>query len=197
VESACIIFTDIVGFAKISLDLAPIDVMDMIQDLFSRFDALCDMYGVLKLETIGDAYICSTGLMEEDDDEKRNDGGRDAAIRALDMARDMVLTAQEVRVPRGTRGSNDAEETLQIRVGIHVGPITAGVLGHRMPKFSVFGSSVNMAARMEQTSLPGKIRVTENFHDLVGDYENGWEDRESIEVKNMGEVLTYLLNPAV
>ena len=189
-EQVCIVFTDIVGFSKISLDLAPIEVMDMIQALFSRFDELCDLYGVLKLETIGDAYLCSTGLMEEDDT-KNNDGGKDAAIRALDMARDMVLAAQEVRVPRSKTG-----ETLQIRVGIHIGPITAGVLGHRMPKFSCFGSAVNMAARMEQTSLPSKIRVTENFHDLVGDYETGWEGREMIEVKNMGEVVTYLLNPA-
>ena len=186
-EQVCIVFTDIVGFSKISLDLAPIEVMDMIQALFSRFDELCDLYGVLKLETIGDAYLCSTGLMEEDDN-KNDDGGRDAAMRALDMARDMVLAAYEVRVPRSQSG-----ETLQIRVGIHVGPITAGGLGHRMPKFSCFGSAENMAARMERTSLPSKIRVTENFHDLVGDYEAGWEDREMIEVKNMGEVVTYLL----
>lgn len=189
-EQVCIVFTDIVGFSKISLDLAPIEVMDMIQALFSRFDEICDLYGVLKLETIGDAYLCSTGLMEEEDN-KNDDGGKDAATRALDMARDMVLAAHEVRVPRSKTG-----ETLQIRVGIHVGPITAGVLGHRMPKFSCFGSAVNMAARMEQTSLPSKIRVTENFHDLVGDYETGWEGREMIEVKNMGEVVTYLLNPA-
>ena len=189
-EQVCIVFTDIVGFSKIALDLAPIEVMDMIQALFSRFDELCDFYGVLKLETIGDAYLCSTGLMEEEDN-KNSDGGKDAAIRALDMARDMVLAAQEVRVPRSKTG-----ETLQIRVGIHIGPITAGVLGHRMPKFSCFGSAVNMAARMEQTSLPSKIRVTKDFHDLVGDYETGWEGREMIEVKNMGEVVTYLLNPA-
>lgn len=189
-EQVCIVFTDIVGFSKFSLDLAPIEVMDMIQTLFSRFDELCDLYGVLKLETIGDAYFCSTGLMEESSN-KTDDGGKDAAIRALDMARDMVFAAHEVRVPRSKTG-----ETLQIRVGIHVGPITAGVLGHRMPKFSCFGSTVNMAARMEQTSLPSKIRVTKDFHDLVGDYETGWEGSEMIEVKNMGQVVTYLLNPS-
>ena len=188
-DQVCIVFTDIVGFSKISLELAPIEVMDMVQALFSRFDELCDLYGVLKLETIGDAYLCSTGLMEEDDN-KNDDGGKDAAMRSLDMARDMVLAAREVKVPRSKTG-----ETLQIRVGIHVGPITAGVLGHRMPKFSCFGSVVNMAARMEQTSLPSMIRVTKDYHDLVGDYETGWEDSEMIDVKNMGGVVTYLLNP--
>ncbi|KAL7533419.1 hypothetical protein ACHAXR_005224 [Thalassiosira sp. AJA248-18] len=189
VTNVCIVFTDIVGFSRIAMKITPTAVMDMLQDLFSRFDELCDVHGVMKLETIGDAYICATNLMEEEDD----DGEQDAAIRALAMAKDMVIEATNVGIP-----SSDAKapfETLQIRVGIHVGDVTCGVLGQRLPKFTTCGTAVNMAARMEQTSHPGRIRVTKAFHDLVGDAESGWMEKEVIPLKNMGQMETYLLNP--
>jgi len=137
-KNVCIIFTDIVGFSRMSMDLSPIKVMDMLQNLYSRFDDLCDVHGVLKLETIGDAYICSTNLMEEDDD-----GVQDAAIRALAMATDMVIEATNCKIPCSDSVppvpcSNI--DTLQIRVGIHVGDVTCGVLGQRMPKFTTCGT---------------------------------------------------------
>ena len=88
-------------------------------------------------------------------------------------------------------------EYLQIRVGIHVGDITYGVLGQHLPKLSVFGHGVNMAARMEQTSDPGKIHVTKDFKELVGNWETNWEDPRVVPVKNMGEVMTFLLDPSL
>lgn len=197
-KKVCIIFTDIVGFSRISLDISPIKVMDMLQNLYNRFDELCDVHGVLKLETIGDAYICATNLME-DDNEDGEDRERDAAVRALAMSKDMVLEARNVRIPYATnsqRSSYDSE-TLQIRVGIHTGDVTCGVLGQKIPKFTTCGAAVNMAARMEQTSLPSCIRVTKDFHDLVGDHEMGWTAKEVIELKNMGHAETYLLDPTV
>ena len=128
--------------------------------------------------------------MEDDDD-----GVVDAAIRALSVSKEMVAEATNVRIPWSDSVSRSPFDTLQIRVGIHVGDVTCGVLGQRLPKFTTCGKAVNMAARMEQTSRPGCIRVTKDFHDLIGDIESGWMEKEVISLKNMGEVETYLLDP--
>mmetsp|Transcript_29057 Transcript_29057/g.60439 ORF Transcript_29057/g.60439 Transcript_29057/m.60439 type:complete len:978 (-) Transcript_29057:154-3087(-) len=188
-DNVVILFTDLVGFSRMSLTMQPIEVVDMLQDLFSRFDALCDLHGVQKLETIGDAYICTAGLLDDCAVE-------DAAKNVLNLAKDMVRASQEVLVPCKTKTFLDmpSYENLHIRVGIHVGNVTCGVLGQRLPKFTVFGNAVNLAARMEQTSQPDKIRVTTNFYEMVADVEgNEWEEFSTISVKNMGEVGTYLL----
>lgn len=193
VKDVVIIFTDIVGFSRLSMNLSPIKVMDMLQNLFSRFDELCDVHGVLKLETIGDAFICATNLLDADDD-----GVQDAAMRALAMAKDMIIEATHCKIPCPEAASSfpcTEIHTLEIRVGIHVGDVTCGVLGQRMPKFTTCGTAVNMAARMEQTSLPSCIRVTKDFHDLVVDAQDGWMEKEVLPLKNMGEMETYLLKP--
>lgn len=206
-KNVCIVFTDIVGFSRISMDIAPIKVMDMLQTLFNRFDELCDLHGVMKLETIGDAYICATNLLEDDDGDAEDNSSHDAAMRALAIAKDMICEARNVIIPYpvGVGGMHDAWvgqnaadfETLEIRVGIHCGDVTCGVLGLKMPKFMVCGAAVNMAARMEQTSKPSMIRTTKEFHDLIGDAEPNWSQKEAIPLKNMGQVDTYLLDPIV
>ncbi|KAL7462136.1 hypothetical protein ACHAXS_002527 [Conticribra weissflogii] len=194
VNNVCIIFLDIVGFSRMSLELKPIQIMDMLHDLFGRYDNLCDKHGVLKLETVGDAYVCATNLLKESDDYSPGDEylhAQDAALNALEMAKDMIRQAQHVIIPRSI-----PMESVQVRVGIHIGEVTCGVLGERLPKFAVFGSAVNLAARMEQTSLPGRIRVSHDFYEMVKDSELEWDERKKcISVKNMGEIDTYLLNP--
>ena len=189
------------------MDIAPIKVMDMLQTLFNRFDELCDLHGVMKLETIGDAYICATNLLEDDGSDAEDNSPHDAAMRALAIAKDMICEARNVIIPYpvGVGGMHDAWvgqnaadfETLEIRVGIHCGDVTCGVLGLKMPKFMVCGAAVNMAARMEQTSKPSMIRTTKEFHDLIGDAELNWSQKEAIPLKNMGQVDTYLLDPIV
>ena len=115
----------------------------------------------------------------------------------------MVREARNVRIPISQGAVHvpwashtfDEPETLEIRVGIHVGDITCGVLGQRLPKFTICGTTVNLAARMEQTSKPSMIRVTKGFHDLIGDNEQGWLKKETVALKNMGKVESYLLDP--
>ena len=155
-KGVCIIFTDIVGFSKISQKLSPLQVMEMLQSIFVRFDKLRDLYNVQKLETIGDTYMCYTGLFVEG---QRN--GKMEAHTCLTMAQEMVKASETLRTP------TNPPERLQIRVGIHVGDLSCGVLGEVIPKFSVYGDAVNLAARMEQTSLPSKIHVSKEFHDLL------------------------------
>ena len=195
-DDISIIFSDIVGFSKMSLDVPPIMIMDMLQHLFHRYDVICKKYGMHKLETIGDAYLCSAGLLEHDIDDNpvsNKDRGKNAAIRALAMAKDMVREARKVPVPK--KNSSGEAEFLEVRVGIHVGEVTYGVLGQTIPKLVCIGNTVNMAARMEQNSCSSKIRVTQDFHDLVGDEETGWEENQIVAVKNMGKVSSWLLDP--
>ncbi|KAL7548925.1 hypothetical protein ACHAWF_012193 [Thalassiosira exigua] len=123
VENAVIIFTDIVGFSKMALDMKPMDVLNMLQALFSRFDSLCDKHGITKLETVGDAYLCTANLYDED---QFNGDVRSAALSALNMAKDMAIEAQEIMMP--------GLKKMEIRVGMHVGEVTCGVLGERLPK---------------------------------------------------------------
>jgi class 3 adenylate cyclase len=171
-HNVSIIFTDIVGFSKIAMGVTPIRVMNMLQNLFSRFDKLCDVHGVMKLETIGDAYLAATNLLEENASSK--DVARDAAARALAMAKDMVREARNVRIPFSrdavhlpwTAHSFDEVETLEIRVGIHVGDITCGVLGQRLPKFTICGTTVNLAARKFQQTVAFLLAVAVSFINL-------------------------------
>ncbi len=113
----------------------PIEVVNMLQDLFSRFDELCDLHRVQKLETIGDAYICTAGLLDDVD-------VKDAARNTLFLAKDMVRETRKVLIPSSEKKflNTPFYENLQIRVGIHVGNVTCGVLGQRLPKFTVFGT---------------------------------------------------------
>ena len=190
VKDVVIIFTDI-GFSKMALDMEPLEVMGMLQALFSRFDLLCNKHRVHKLETIGDAYICTTNLFDDD-----HYGGnvQNAALSALNMAKDMIQATKDVMLPGRLRGKHSSTlfETLEIRVGIHVGEVTCGVLGERLPKSTVFGHNVNLAARMEQTSRPNMIRATETFRSLV---DGDWDEYEVISMKNMGDIGTYILDP--
>jgi class 3 adenylate cyclase len=201
-RNVSIIFTDIVGFSRITLDVAPIRVMNMLQNLFNRFDELCDIHGVMKLETIGDAYLCATNLLGDHDGDE--DAAKDGAVRALAMAKDMVKEARRVRIPiphhdavhvPWASNAYDTVDYLEIRVGIHVGDITCGVLGQKLPKFTTCGTTVNTSARMEQTSLPSMIRATKAFHDLIGDAEKEWMEMETVNIKNMGQIETFLLDP--
>mmetsp|Transcript_18023 Transcript_18023/g.22700 ORF Transcript_18023/g.22700 Transcript_18023/m.22700 type:complete len:107 (-) Transcript_18023:286-606(-) len=84
-------------------------------------------------------------------------------------------------------------ERIQIRVGIHVGDIYAGVLGQAIPKFSVYGNAVNIAARMEQTSEPSKIHLSKEFHDLIAIGDENYEKKSLTTIKNMGEIETWVL----
>ncbi|GFH61687.1 hypothetical protein CTEN210_18163 [Chaetoceros tenuissimus] len=185
-SNVSMIFCDIVGFSRIAHGLQPIEVMQMLNDLYHIFDTLCEKHGVRKLETIGDTYIVSGGLLEEGNDK---DAGKGAAVRCLAMAQDMVREAYNVYAPTETR------ERLQIRVGIHVGNLSYGILGQNVPKFSVYGDAVNIAARMEQTAPVGKVHVSKAFHDLVNDHHMVWDEKRNTDVKNVGVMETWIMDP--
>ncbi|KAG2489697.1 hypothetical protein HYH03_011806 [Edaphochlamys debaryana] len=188
-----VLFADIQGFTPMCKQLPPTVVMQFLNDLFVRFDAMLDAYGVYKVETIGDCYVVAGGLITEDADGMAavQEAGADPqqADRVFAFARAMLRSASCVRMP--TTG-----EAVKIRVGIHSGPVVSGVVGTRMPRFCLFGDTINTASRMESTSKPGCVHVSSDTYALLSARDAGWAPTGGLEVKGKGHMETYLWGPS-
>jgi class 3 adenylate cyclase/CHASE3 domain sensor protein len=178
VPAATILFSDIVGFTEISRHLAPEEVVDMLDVLFSRYDALSDRFELEKIKTIGDAYMVAAGLLEPREDHP---------IVIAEMALAMRAATDIASRALGVIG-----RPLQVRIGMDSGPLIAGVLGARKLVYDVWGDTVNTASRMEHYSEVGKIAVTAGTRELLGNRFR-FETREPIEVKGKGMMETFFL----
>ncbi|KAM6434926.1 uncharacterized protein PHA67_000591 [Liasis olivaceus] len=179
-DQVTIFFSDIVGFTAIAASCAPLQVVEMLNNLYVCFDTRIESYDVYKVETIGDAYMVVSGLPE------RN--GTRHADEIAKMALDLVAAVRQVAIPHLPASK------LQLRAGIHTGPCVAGVVGHKMPRYCLFGDTVNTASRMESTSLPQKIHISfATYHVLLQDGAYDIEPRGDIEVKGKGKMKTYWL----
>ncbi|KAG2490282.1 hypothetical protein HYH03_011234 [Edaphochlamys debaryana] len=186
-----ILFADIQGFTPMCKQLPAAVVMKFLNDLFVRFDSLLDVHGVYKVETIGDCYVVAGGLIAEDADGMAAvQGGGVSDPRQADQvfsfAQAMLHAASAVTLP--TTG-----EPVRIRVGIHSGPVVSGVVGTRMPRFCLFGDTVNTASRMESTSQAGAIHASSDTFALLSPHQRqGWAPTGGIEVKGKGRMDTFL-----
>ncbi|GLC70669.1 hypothetical protein PLESTF_001020000 [Pleodorina starrii] len=186
-----VLFCDIQGFTTMCNSVRPAIVMAFLNDLYTRLDAMLDVYGVYKVETIGDCYVAAGGLMKVDEETgavtvRSDDVDPQHAHRTVQFAKALLRAASAVRLP--TSG-----EPVRLRVGIHSGPAMSGVVGTRMPRFCLFGDTINTASRMESTGRPGAIHVSAATRDLVP--EEAWEPTGGVEAKGKGRMLTYLLEP--
>jgi adenylate cyclase len=178
VPAASIVFADLVDFTPMSERLPAAEVVGMLDDLFSRFDALAERHGLEKIKTIGDCYMAAAGVPDP-----RPDHARRAALLALDM-RDEVASWTLTDRSR-----------LQLRIGINSGPVVAGVIGTKRFLYDLYGDAVNTASRMETHSVPGQIQLTSATHDLLKD-EFECRPRGTIPVKGKGQMQTwYLVGP--
>ncbi|XP_069581315.1 atrial natriuretic peptide receptor 1-like [Brachyistius frenatus] len=179
-EKVTIFFSDIVGFTSISASCSPLQVVEMLNNLYMCFDTRIDSYDVYKVETIGDAYMVVSGLPERNGDRHADEIAK--------MALDLVAAVRQVSIP------HMPNERLQLRAGIHTGPCVAGIVGHKMPRYCLFGDTVNTASRMESTSLPQKIHTSsETYLALIKDHAYDLQLRGEIEVKGKGKMNTYWL----
>ncbi|XP_022090161.1 uncharacterized protein LOC110979025 [Acanthaster planci] len=179
-DSVTIFFSDIVGFTSISAQITPMQVVDMLNRLYMCFDARIDIYDVYKVETIGDAYMVVSGCPQ------RN-GERHVGEIAT-MALDLRSAIRQVQIP------HDPERKLKLRIGIHTGPCVAGVVGSKMPRYCLFGDTVNTASRMESNSLPNKIHASDvTYAALSKDVSYEMECRGEINIKGKGKMNTYWL----
>ncbi|GLI71375.1 hypothetical protein VaNZ11_016565 [Volvox africanus] len=186
-----LLFADIQGFTPMCKVLEPRVIMAFLNDLFTRFDSRLDEFGVYKVETIGDCYFVAGGLICQDEygmPAVRADGPTDPqhAERVFNFAKAMLEAASGMSLP--TTGG-----PLKMRIGLHSGPVVSGVVGQRMPRFCLFGDTVNTASRMESTGVPGCIHVSEATRSLLG--KEDWVPTGGIEVKGKGLMNTYLWTP--
>lgn len=175
-ENASILFADIANFTPFSRGLPADEVVAFLDEIFSRFDALVDAYGLEKIKTVGDAYMVAAGIPMP-----RDDHAEATALLALEMRR-----VWEEFIRRA--GLN-----LEIRIGINSGPVVAGVIGKRRFLYDLWGDAVNTASRMESYGVPGEIQVTETTYALLKD-RFAFEERGLIEVKGKGPMRTYFLH---
>ncbi|XP_051898816.1 guanylyl cyclase C-like [Pristis pectinata] len=180
-EEVTIYFSDIVGFTTICKFSTPMEVVDMLNDMYKNFDQILDNHDVYKVETIGDAYMVASGLP------KRN--GNRHAVDITRMALDILNFMGSFEL------AHLPSLPIWIRIGIHSGPCAAGVVGTKMPRYCLFGDVVNTASRMESTGLPLRIHVNQSTINILKrtrcKFE--YEVRGETYLKGRGTEVTYWL----
>jgi PAS domain S-box-containing protein len=174
-DDVTILFADIVGFTPLSARLPPIEMVNLLNQIFSRFDQLAQQYGLEKIKTIGDAYMVVGGLPVPSDNHIEA-----IAYMALDMQ-------QAIHCFQAEQG-----ESFQIRIGINIGSVVAGVIGINKFIYDLWGDAVNVASRMESSGIPGRIQVTQQMYERLKD-KFEFEERGAIVVKGKGKMTTYWL----
>lgn len=170
-----VLFADIVGFTSLSASMSPIALVDLLNQIFSAFDRLCERHSLEKIKTIGDAYMVVGGLPTP-----MANHAEAIAHMALDMQTEII------------RFNVKNNKAFSIRIGIHSGPVVAGVIGLKKFIYDLWGDTVNLASRMESHGLAGRIQVSETTYELL---KNNFflKRRGTIQVKGKGEIITYFL----
>ena len=174
-SNVTVLFADIVGFTKISAKISPPELVEMLNKIFSRFDNLVEQHKLEKIKTIGDAYMVVAGLPEP-------------CTNSVASIADLALEMSNMM-----RGAHcDAHDNLQIRIGIHTGPVIAGVIGIKKFAYDLWGDTVNTASRMESHGIANKIQVSDSVYAKLKD-SYVFTKRGVISIKGKGDMVTYLL----
>jgi class 3 adenylate cyclase len=175
-QEAAVIFTDFERFSEFTVHLPPDEVIHRLDAYFTEFDRISAVYGLEKIKTIGDSYMAVAGVPEPH---------RDPIRAACDAALEMVEASDRISPSDGPDGWN-------IRVGIHVGPLIAGVIGKQKFSYDVWGATVNFASRMESSGAPGRINVSADIYARVEPHYH-WEQRGLHPVKRLGLAEMFFL----
>jgi adenylate cyclase len=174
-ENCTILFSDFVGFTELTKTMPAVEIVSLLNEIFSEFDDLADKHGLEKIKTIGDSYMVVGGAPEPDNFHAEN-----VASFALEILGIIEKYKIKYNLP------------LEIRVGINSGDAIAGVIGKKKFIYDLWGDSVNIASRMESYGVPGKIQVTEFTHSLLkGKFQ--FEEIKTLEVKGLGTIKSYML----
>lgn len=186
-DNVVILFADIVGFTKLCKAMQPLEIMDLLTLLYESNDKTLKQFPkISKLEIVGDCYVAVGGLLIQDTlNQHEREDERDmtaTSTQMLDFAFALHEIASSVVTPH---------DRLMLRIGIHCGPVTSGIIGRTSCKFMLFGDAMNTASRMESTCPNGKIQTSEDFHSFVAD-QPGWIRTNGVEIKGKGETTTFI-----
>jgi adenylate cyclase len=182
-DQVSVLFTDFKGFTLIADALSPQEVVSELNRCFIAFDNIIEKYKLEKIKTIGDSYMCAGGIPTEDPDHPVN------IIQAGLEIRDWM---QELNRQRTERGLSSWE----LRIGIHVGPAVAGVVGKKKYAYDIWGSTVNIASRMESSGQPGLVNISHAAYDLVK-HQFNCVYRGKVMAKNIGEIDMYFVDKQI
>ena len=171
-----VLFSDLVGFTELSTGIAASELVEKLNEIFLAFDILTELHGLEKIKTIGDAYMLVGGLPTPRPDH---------AEAVADMAIDMFDAIERLNRQHG--------ENFEIRVGIHTGPVVAGVIGKNKFNYDLWGETVNIASRMESHGVPGKVQISDATYNKIKD-KFRLDYRGPIEVKGKGLMVTHFLS---
>lgn len=180
-DTVTVLFTDFKGFSHHAEKLTPEELVAKLDHCFKAFDRIMGEYNIEKIKTIGDAYMAAAGLP------KTNTSNPVDAVRAGLKIRDFMLMYKEECKSKG-------QEPFEIRIGIHTGPVVAGIVGIKKFAYDIWGDAVNLASRMESSGEVGKVNISQNTYEHLKDRkEFSFVSRGMIKAKNKGEVEMYFV----
>ena len=175
VTDATVVFVDVVDFTEYAVSVPPEESIDLLKKLFGSYDKVIAEYGLEKIKTIGDCYMFVAGV---------NDDGSDHCASAVDAARDMLFQSRQL--------STNLGRDVQVRIGVHSGPLVAGVVGDLRFVYDLWGSTVNIASRIEEAGKPGKITVSEGVIERVGNQFEHQRQRRT-RLKGSGSTILHTI----
>lgn len=177
-EKVTVLFTDFVQFSKLAEHIEPEQLVKSIDFYFKAFDEIGAKYGLEKIKTIGDSYMCACGLPTVN---------KTHASNVIHAAKEMIAVVEKAL------NTQDGLNHFEIRIGVHTGPVVAGIVGIKKWQYDIWGDTVNIASRMESKSNPGRVNLSETTYQEIKD-EFPCEYRGEIEVKNRGLLKMYFLS---
>ena len=175
-HEASVLFADIAGFTALAKDRDAQEVVTLLDRIFRRFDDISQSHALEKIKTIGDCYMATAGLPLPQ---------ADHVDRTVLAGLDMIDAVTDMR--------NELDCNIDVRIGVHSGPLVAGVIGSKKYSYDVWGDTVNVASRMESQGVVGRLQVSNHVRRLLGNRYDV-EDRGAIDIKNHGTIRTWLVN---